>query len=285
MDIETELQEKWLVLWWALSLSALAIGIAWRRGFFKPFLFSRLPDIEGKDVIKGFSLFLVTQLLLVPMIAGAVFTLKGWSAHLSEPEKGWLNLSMVLGGFAAALCAYYFLTVEQKKQLLQQNGSSWVHHVGQGVAYWFVCFPIVLAFNQMLSIFLWHLFRQPFNEQSAVISMRHAADNPVLFGTLGLAIVTLVPFTEEYLFRGLLQTWLKRKFNRSWAAILVSSFIFSIFHFTVAQGFTNIELLSTLFLLSCVLGYVFERQRSLWAPIGLHSFFNFMSLLMILVAK
>lgn len=281
MDIQAQLQEKWLIFWWALGIGTLTVGIAWLRGFFNPFKISSLPIIHGEDVFKGFALFLFIEILLIPLLAGFAFGLLGWNTNLKPDLQGWLNILMVLGGFAAVFLAYRTLTVTQRKQLWEQTGGFWLDHAGLGIASWFVFFPIVLAFNQLMTIFMWHLFHHSFVEQSVVISLRQALANPALFGVTALAIVTLVPFTEEFLFRGLLQNWLKRKFGRAWAAVALSSFIFAIFHYTSAQGVANIELLSSLFLLSCVLGYIYERQRSLWAPIGLHSFFNLMSLLMI----
>lgn len=280
-DIQLQLDEKWLIFWWALGISLFVLCIAWLRGFFKPFSSGRLPEITGEDVLRGFGLFLAVEGLLIPVLAGYLFTLKGWDANINVEAKGWLNLFMVLGGFASALFAYKFLTAEKRKELWQQNGEPWLHNLKLGIISWFVISPTVIAFNQIVSLGMWHLFHHPFNEQSVVITLRNAMDYPVLFGALALAIVTLIPFTEEYLFRGLLQTWLKRKFGSPWPAVLLTSFIFSLFHFTTDQGLTNVELLASLFLLSCMLGYIFERQRSLWAPIGLHSFFNFMSLLMI----
>lgn len=285
IDIQTQLDIKWLVFWWALVMSMATLGIAWMKGFFKSFKPSVFPHITGEDVLRGFGLFIAVEALVIPILAGVAFSLLKWDPETSNLAKGWINFLMVLGGFATALFVYYFLTPEQRGQLWKQGTESSLHNLGVGIAAWFICFPLVMAFNQIISITVWHLFHHPFVEQSVLISLRLAKESPFLFGATALSLFTLVPFTEEFLFRGLLQSWLKRKFGMAWAAILLTSLVFACFHFTLEQGFTNIELLSTLFLLSCFLGYVFERQRSLWASIGLHGFFNLMSVLMVFFSE
>lgn len=285
ISIQEQLQEKWLVFWWSLAVGLGIISLAWRQGFFIPLKANPLPYIRGIDVLKGFGFFLFAELLLVPALVVLVFNLGGenlYSSHfLTLQMRGWLNLLIILGGFGAVLIVYFELTATQRRQLWWQTETSWYVHIGTGIIAWFVSYPLVLAFSQGLSLVLWHIFHHPFIEQVAVQHVRHILANPLLFGLTALAIVTLVPVTEEFLFRGLLQTWLKHKFHHTWAAIALSSLVFALFHYSTQQGVTNIELLSSLFLLSCMLGYIYERQRSLWASVGLHGFFNLMSLLMI----
>lgn len=280
------IQEKWLIFWWALSIGLLALGIAWRRNLFKPFQASPLPIIRGKDVIKGFGYFLFVELLFVPALIGIIYQAfvgedLSQTMHFSAVAKGWVNLLIIWGGFGGVLLAYFELSHVQRHQLWRQTEIPWYVHVKIGIATWFVSYPLVLAFSQGISLAVWHIFHHPFVEQVAVQNLRHTLENPVLFGLTALTIISIVPFTEEFLFRGLLQTWLKHKFHNTSIAIILSSLVFALFHYSSQHGVTNIELLSSLFLLSCMLGYIFERQRSLWASVSLHSFFNFMSLLML----
>lgn len=284
-DIQTQLQEKWLILWWALGVSLFALGIAWRLELFKPFQASSSPLIRGIDVLKGFGYFLFTELLLIPTLIGLVLNFKGYQGQefiIAHPQaKGWFNLFIITGGFCGVLIAYLELSAIQRQQLWRQTTDSWLHNFGIGIASWFVIYPVVIAFSQMISLVSWQLFHHSFVEQIAVQNLRHTLANPLLFSLTALAVFILVPLTEEFLFRGLLQNWLKQKFSNSFAAIIVSSLVFTLFHYSSSHGVTNIELLSSLFLLSCMIGFIYERQRSLWAPVGLHGFFNLMSLIML----
>jgi membrane protease YdiL (CAAX protease family) len=81
-----------------------------------------------------------------------------------------------------------------------------------------------------------------------------------------LAIVVVVPVFEEVLFRGFLQTAIGSVAQSPWAAIVLTSVIFSILHPP-----THIP---ALFFLSCALGYGYERSGSLFRPILMHILFN-----------
>jgi hypothetical protein len=110
-------------------------------------------------------------------------------------------------------------------------------------------------------------------EQIPVQSVKLAADDPQLFALTAVAVIVVAPWLEELLFRGFLQSWLRSAIGAK-SAIAVSSLIFASFHFSMSLGFNNLEILGSLFLLSCYLGFLYERQNSLWAPIVLHSTFN-----------
>lgn len=284
-DIQELINQKWVIFGFALSIGVWALVIAWWRGFFIPLSSSSYPSIRGMDVLKGFAFFLFAEILFIPALIGLIFL--AWGTDLDKaldlyPSlKGWMNLLIILGGFLGIGCAYFGMTFAQRKGLWHQTSTPTWMHIGIGVVAWFISYPIVLAFNEGVSLALWHLFHQPFVEQVAVQNVRNVLTTPALFGFTALSIITIVPLTEEFLFRALLQSWLKEKIGKPFVAIVGSSIVFAVFHYSNSHGMTNIELLTSLFLLSCMLGYLYERQKSLWAPIALHSFFNFMSLLMI----
>lgn len=285
VELQEQLQQKWMIFEWALAIGLCMLGIAWRQGAFRPFRASFVPVIQGKEVLKGFGLFLSVEIIVLPALFSLLYGfIRGESinlAQLSEVTKGWLNLATVLGGFGGALCAYFQLIPAQRQQLWKQTATPWYYQIGIGIGAWCVCYPLVLAFNEVVSLIVWHLFHHSTLDQIAVQNLRKVLEYPWLFGWTALAIVTFVPWTEEFLFRGLLQNWLKQRLHHPALAIGLSSLVFAFFHYSHVQGITNIELLSSLFLLSCVLGFLYERQRSLWASVGLHGFFNLMSLLLI----
>ena len=89
------------------------------------------------------------------------------------------------------------------------------------------------------------------------------------------------PLLEEFLFRGLFQTWIKKHLGVK-AAILIASLCFALFHVSVAHGVGNLSLVPSLFVFSCFLGFIYERQKSLFASIVLHTTFNLVSTLRII---
>jgi membrane protease YdiL (CAAX protease family) len=82
--------------------------------------------------------------------------------------------------------------------------------------------------------------------------------------------VVIVPFTEELIFRGMLQTLLRRFSVRPWPAIILASLVFIVFH-------ANPQHWPALFMLSLCLGYAYEKSGSLLRSIFIHSLFNALS--------
>ena len=84
--------------------------------------------------------------------------------------------------------------------------------------------------------------------------------------------IVVVPFVEELIFRGMIQTALRSYIVRPWPAIVIASLVFIIFH-------ANPEHWFALFVLSICLGYTYEKSGSLFRPIFVHALFNAMSVL------
>ncbi len=77
--------------------------------------------------------------------------------------------------------------------------------------------------------------------------------------------VVVTPFFEELVFRGLLQGGLRRHLSPT-GAVVVSSLLFALVH--------PAAVLVPILLLAALLGWAFERTKSLWVPIGVHFLHN-----------
>ena len=84
--------------------------------------------------------------------------------------------------------------------------------------------------------------------------------------------IVVVPFVEELISRGMIQTLVRSYIVRPWPAIFLASLVFVIFH-------ANPEHWFALFVLSICLGYTYEKSGSLLRPIFVHALFNAMSVL------
>ena len=106
---------------------------------------------------------------------------------------------------------------------------------------------------------------------------------PIIIGACLIA-----PVFEEFLFRGFLQTLIRRMLLRlalisqpniglsvpddlsktvlTWVAVLITSLVFALLH----PGWTR----PIIFLLSICLGYAYERTANLWVTITIHAAFN-----------
>jgi uncharacterized protein len=88
-----------------------------------------------------------------------------------------------------------------------------------------------------------------------------------------VALVVITPILEELLFRGFLQSALRRYLNRA-VALIITAALFAAAHYGARQGIANLPILAGIFVLGIFLGYLFERERTLLAPISLHILFN-----------
>ena len=122
-------------------------------------------------------------------------------------------------------------------------------------ATWLISYPTVLAVGQFLNVILTYFFQIHEVEQLAVRSLKMIMDFPLLYLSTVVSMVLFVPIMEELIFRGYLQTWLKGLLGRSIAIVLTSA-IFALFHFSISQGASNIEYVVALFMHSSFLCFV-----------------------------
>jgi hypothetical protein len=96
-------------------------------------------------------------------------------------------------------------------------------------------------------------------------------------GALGIMLFggIAVPFAEELFFRGVLFAWLRKHWSM-WPSLLASAFLFGLVHFDIAVGVTA-------FILGIVLGWVYEKSKSLWAPFLIHALNNSLRLLLLYI--
>ncbi len=150
-----------------------------------------------------------------------------------------------------------------------------------GAMTYVIGFPLVVVIGQIADLLIYYIFGVENYEQVAVRYLKNTLASPGMLTVALFAILIAAPMIEEFLFRGCLQTYFKR-FVRPSRAILLSSLAFALFHFSPSQGIGNISLLISLFTFALFLGFIYERQASLFASIGLHMTFNTVSTIRIL---
>lgn len=262
-----------------LALCGATTAVAYQLGFFKP-IHRRLNDVLPIQTFGAFMLFLVLQLILLPLGTYLVSSILKVHPPFKSLVAGWYQIfSIILVGLV--LFAYSRWLGKggrwfQKKESLR--------NIGLGMIAWLIAYPAILLLTQFLSLFLHQWLGFDLHEQLAVNQVQSVKPYPFLLATLVFCMVTVVPFIEEVLFRGYLQESLQPYF-RPWTAVSITALIFSLFHFSFTQGASNLLILSALFLLALLLGYLKERQGSLWSSVALHATFNGISLVQILLIE
>lgn len=142
----------------------------------------------------------------------------------------------------------------------------WVFDTLRGLYAMLAAFPLCIG-SAMLVGWLLEQVRPEWVQPHSLLTALGAVSMP--WKTLVvLSAVVLAPLVEELLFRGLLQSLLRKYLDHPWHAVLLTSAVFALFHLNTPQN------TPALFLLSLVLGYNYERCGRLWAPILCHAVFN-----------
>lgn len=101
--------------------------------------------------------------------------------------------------------------------------------------------------------------------QEAVELLKESKDGTVVL-LMALSAAVVAPLAEEIIFRGYLYP-VAKKWSGKVCAVLFSALWFSACH-------GNVPLMLPLFLLGVILALAYEKTGSIWAPIGIHFFFN-----------
>lgn len=255
-------------------------SIAIKKKFYDlPCSLSLLPiKLSFLHVLACFCIYLINSSLLAP------FVLKHL-AFLRFPlpaVAAWVQL-LVMCFSLFLLLVFCSLSVPKGfgKIWKDNQRSSLIKDISIGALTWVLAFPLVAIVEQIADLVIYALFGVTTYEQEAVRYLKMALQSPSQLVTALLLILGAAPFLEELLFRGLLQTWLKKHLGRK-ASILLASLCFACFHLSASHGVGNLSLIPSLFAFSCFLGFIYEKQRSLGASISLHMTFNLISALRIL---
>jgi membrane protease YdiL (CAAX protease family) len=127
--------------------------------------------------------------------------------------------------------------------------------------------PLVLL-GMWLMTYLGRLFVGPDFKMQANEGLTVVIGNsqPSLRVLMFVFLVLIAPIFEEMLFRGILQSVIRGLTPRPWAAIVITSVFFAVSH--------PLTHLPALFVLSCCMGYAYEKSGSLLRPIFIHILFN-----------
>lgn len=256
--------------------------VAWRLHFFD-FNWKTNPKnpVRFSYVVFGLLIYFIGSFLIPRMAIELTYSFFA-NAYTTQGSLFIIVLVFSLLGYGVLL---YKIPPAARSQIT--TGSN--HSVGYqlksllfGVVSYLVAFPAALVVSALISMIVSTLFPDYLRQQQvAVTHLQMLGGHRWLLFLTVFSFSIVVPIIEEFLFRGLIQNWLKNVLPRL-AAVITTSFLFGAFHFARSQSLDNIELILTLSVLGFFLGYVYEKKGSLLAPIALHATFNLISSLRIL---
>ena len=253
--------------------------IAWKKGYYN-LRSLEAPPIAFKHVLSVFCIYLGAVLLLAPYLTQLF--LKFSAGH--PPSFGMIVSLQFVIILAMAIALIIYCRMNEKeifRRIWKSTTSSPLLDIGIGVISYALAFPIVAIVGQFFDLILYIIFSLEKYEQVAVRYLKSTLQSPLQLALALVSILIIAPILEEFLFRGALQNYLKRWFGTK-AAILLAAACFAFFHFSPSQGLGNLSLIPSLLTFACFLGFVYERQGSLYASIALHMTFNLASSMRIL---
>jgi uncharacterized protein len=141
--------------------------------------------------------------------------------------------------------------------------------IGIGIGLIFAGAATLSASREVFSLLTGEAPRQP---EQIVACVRGAA-----LAFMAPVVVVIAPIGEEIFFRGFLYRALRRRF-RVWVAAVASSVVFGLVHVYPL-------LIPALFVVGLGLALLYERQKSLLAPVVAHATFNILGFVMIALGR
>jgi uncharacterized protein len=246
---------------------------AWKKSFYTIPSYPAVP-LLAKHLLSIFAIY-IAGIFVLPLFLMQLIT------TLSSALMFQLFYSL------AILLALYLYCRRQKDALFSNvikhpsSPSSPLYDLALGCSTLILVFPIIAFVSQFFDLLLYLIYELESYEQVAVRFLKMSLQSSTLKIFALLSIVLIAPIIEEFLFRGTLQSYLKKNLGTK-AAILLTAAAFSVFHFSHEQGLGNLSLIPSLFTFGCFLGFLYEKQGSLLAPIGLHMSFNLLNSLRII---
>lgn len=168
--------------------------------------------------------------------------------------------------FVLLFCSIYFVlsNYDQAKKQKKYLSSSIIVGSLHTLRIW----PVLFIVGLLSAIVL-----KGYDAQSQVQELKNGNYTNIVY--IVITVCLFAPITEEIIFRGMLYTLFKRRLGVFWACI-GNSILFSLIHF-------NILSCVVLFVFSCSLTYIYEKECNLLIPIISHSVFNGLMIVLILL--
>ncbi len=252
-----------------LALCALGAVflLCWLTGFAGPIDLGRCPLRRNRLPVYLPFIYMAVWVVVVSnamvIIDWAGARLPSWRQEIFK----YLTLSIIELALIVSLVCFGWQGFARRLKGFGLNLRTMVPDLGAAVVNLISALPLVLL-GIWLMTYLGRLFVGPdFNMQANEgLTVVIGNSQPSLRALMFVFLVLIAPVFEEMLFRGLLQSVIRGLTPGPWAAIVITSVFFAVSH--------PLTHLPALFVLSCCMGYAYEKSGSLLRPIFIHVLFN-----------
>lgn len=184
------------------------------------------------------------------------------------PSQGyqWTLSASVAGQLACAAVALLIADRTFRHGLRRGLGLSmrhWVCDTGRAVAGYLVIVPVCFGLYWAVE-FIWPRCQKDIHEFLVLLWRVGPAWKLLIV----VSAVVLAPIAEELLFRGLIQSMLRRYLASPWLAVVLTSMLFAGMHMGQPKDAPALAALGV------ALGYNYERTGRLYPPMLMHALFN-----------
>ncbi len=202
--------------------------------------------------------------------------------QLMEPEADLTNIVLttvaalvIIGVLVLWLSRYHGGWMEVLR--LPEPGT-WHREVGSGVLFGIGLYPVmVFVVGGLLTVLLQTISGEPVEAPEQVGEHLPAVGTAL---TVVYAIV-IAPIGEELFFRGVLFRALRDR-HGFWVGAVGSSIGFGLIHFIPGSAIDAALLMTVMFFTGIALCFIYERRRTIVAPIAAHVTFNVIGIVLIL---
>ena len=261
-----------------------------------PFALTLSPDARGELLTFAYGVFILYVLISFVCVTGyAAGQLQAGQLinNGSGPRpfkiaglSGWLFVASVVTFIYLQSIYYVLLVLVGAAGVLLENGTTVAEQYGlkrldaARVVRWslLILGAVILVETPLTKITIWMLdvMHLPHPDQESVETFRHF-NKPSMIAWFIFQAVILFPMIEELFFRGFLLTFLKN-YTSTWFALVLSAGVFAFAH-------VNLGAVLPLWFLGLVLGLAYEHTGSILLPIGIHSCWNLLTAMSLLLDK
>ncbi len=230
-----------------------------------------------KDVTKVFLAYMILMFVGMPVIARIINAIFRFNALSNVGQRCMILFVSLFVNVLICLYIFYIVRIEHR-QSIAALGLSLINlpeNTKQGVKRYLITLPLIILAgfitNQISSFYgltpeIQNVVKWLLEEKSIFILVCL-----IFFGTI------IAPIIEEIIFRGFLQSALKNYFGERYA-ILTSAFLFAAVHMDM---FVFLQI----FILGMLLGYLYEKTKTLAASVIVHILHNSLTMIFLLYFK
>lgn len=235
----------------------------------------RLDAAPTRRFVRGVvALLLVMGFFVLGQVGAATAgAIAGVDLAAAAAERSLRDQAVItLGAYAGQALALVAFAVVMRRSAGSETSAKirWRGSLAFGLATFVLAWPVLLTVTDLAAR---ALEAAGFEARTIAHStLRLLIESPVDGWHIALSALAVIvaPLMEEVIYRGLVQSALVQALRLRWAAIVLTSAIFTLMHASAVEP----HALVTLFVLSLAFGWVYERTGSLAAPITVHILFN-----------